>query len=175
MSKKTLTIEERATIYAAWKALETFAKDASGTCELPPDTDMQVGGNSITITIPDGWAVERAAGEDGDGNVKKAATQNTYGFSIFLALLERAQRFNQANVVLNLIVGAIEDALVNRCPTEESMRKQHPELMQQLMQQVEDIRKRMPMRNEPTRRLIRKPKKGRATVLVNKKPKQQAA
>ena len=160
------TIEERATIYAAFKALESIAKPADGKCELPPDTHMEVGGNSVTITIPDGWKVDRAEGDE-NGMVEKTATQNTYGYAVFLTMLKQAKKFNQHKLMMRLIVDAIEDALRNQTTTKAEMIRLYPEMMKDLDVMMEEMKKQLPARKEPTRRYVDKPTKAQPVLSVH--------
>ncbi len=166
MSKVVLPETQRAALYAAWKALETMAKDSDGPCELPPNTHKQVGGHTVTIKLPDDWAVTRSGGEDGDGNVYKTATQNLYGWSVILSMLDRAQRFNQGHIVLDLLVNAAQDALNNQTTTEEAMRAAHPELMAKLDARLEAVKAKVPKRREPTPRKVEKPDSRRKPTIT---------
>lgn len=168
MSKAILPLDQAAAVYAAWKALEPMAKASDGPCELPPNTHKQVGGRTITIQLPDDWAVTRAGGEDGEGNIYKTATQNLYGWSVILTMLDRAKRFNQAHVVLNLLVEAVQAAINDQSTTEDAMRAQHPELMAQLDARLETVKAKVPKRREPTPRQVEKPDNRRkATITVS--------
>lgn len=159
-----LSTLQKAALFAAYKALEMKAKDSDGECGLPPDTRKHVGGMTVTVHLPDGWIVERPAGTNGDGIIEKAATQNTYGFAVLLALLERAERFKQGQFMLNLIIDAIADAVRGECPTQQAMCENYPELMNKLLQSVDDIRQQLPKRFEPTPRKLEK--SGKPNILI---------
>ena len=155
---------ERAILFAAFKALESQAKAASGNCEIAPGSNIDVSGETVTITIPKGWNVTREAGDN--GIIEKTATQNAYGLSVIALMMERLGRFNQDGVILDAIVGAIEAALTKQVPTADELRQQqHPQL-KQLEQAIETVKARIPKRKEPTARKLDKPRNSKPTIKV---------
>lgn len=162
-----LKTSERALIFAAWKALETLAKSPNGPCHLFPGQSIDVSGQSVTITFPDGWEVGRDEGDD--GIVEKTATSNAYGLAVIALMLERLERFNQNGVVLDAIIDAIEIALKRETPTADALRKSSHPQFEALEAAIAEVQARLPKRREPTARRLTKG--DRPTITVDKKAK----
>ena len=84
--------QHRAAAFAAHNLLGRMLK-VDGT--LPPGYELDVSGMKVEITLPPDTNVERWAGDNGDGVIKKKATQNSYGYAVLFLLWEVCRKFNQ--------------------------------------------------------------------------------
>lgn len=143
-----LSLSNRAVLFAIYIKLKKYFDAKSGESELPPGTDIDVSGASVTITVPEG-RVSRGVGPNGDGVIEKKATTSLYGYATWAKFLRRLALFNQKEVVLAMIKEAWTEAVESNATVEEELRKVCPEL-DTLM---EDLKNRpAPKRKESTPR-----------------------
>jgi hypothetical protein len=159
---------ERAVVFAAYKGLEQKAKDPKGQCQLPPGIDYQVGGQTVTITLPEDTHVIREAGVLGNGLRPSTATQCTYSREVMFLFVERLMRFNQAENVMKELTEAMIEAVNLRCDdTASSLKQRNPQLYEKFDQWVIDTKKRLPLLpNDPTRRKCNFPKVAKIPVEI---------
>ena len=140
--------------YAAFKELERLVKD-NDQAQLPPGFSMDVSGQEITIKIPPGTVISREKGTNGDGTIRKAATQNLYGYAVWACFLERLRKFSQHRVVMDMILDAMRAAMKRPGKTtEDELKKVCPDFAKA----VETLRQTMdiPDREESTPRSVKR-------------------
>lgn len=154
---------ERATIYAAYKELERIlevSNDNGKEGDIPPGASFDVSEQTLSITIPKGTIVSRAAGEKGDGIRPTAPTTNFYGWSPLVLMMIFLDKFNQLNaVVRNNLIQAITEALLCGTTTEEKLLERNPHLKKDVKEMKKEILAQLPDRMEPTRRTIKRESK----------------
>lgn len=101
---------EKAVAYGAYKELERLLKDSDGQGHLPPGFKADVSGQSLTITLPN-MIVEREKGWNGNGTIKKKATQNLYGYATWCLFIKRLAKFNQAKAILVILKDVWEEVM----------------------------------------------------------------
>ena len=163
--KLFVTEEQRALAFVAMKELERIV-NADG--ELSPNSNYELGGQSVTVTIPDGTSVSRAGGENGDGIEMNSAMQNTYGYSVLFLLVERLQRFNQHKTVMDELKNVIVEVAQNRAvSTETALKERNPQLYEVFDVWKQDLKNELGEREQKTPRRIKKNVKGLATIKIN--------
>jgi hypothetical protein len=110
--------EHRAAAFAAHNLLGKMLK-ADGT--LPPAYVLDVSGMKVEITLPPNTEVERWAGENGDGTIKKKATQNSYGYAVLFLLWEICRKFNQHKRFERILRRVISRAIRLNMSSQEAM------------------------------------------------------
>lgn len=110
--------EHRAAAFAAHNLLGKMLK-ADGS--LPPGYLLDVSGMKIEITLPPSTEVERWGGENGDGTIKKKATQNSYGYAVLFLLWEVCRKFNQHKRFERILRRVINRAIRLNMSSENAM------------------------------------------------------
>lgn len=160
-----VTEEQRALAFVAMKELEKLLKIDG---ELSPNSNYDVGGQSLTVTIPDGVSVSRSGGENGDGVEMNSAMQNTYGYAVIFLLVERLQRFCQHKTVLNELQQVIMEVSKNRATTTETVLKErNQELYADFEQWKENLKIQLGEREQKTPRKIKRDNKKMTTIKIN--------
>ena len=162
--KLFVTEEQRALAFVAMKELEKIVK-ADG--ELSPNSSYDVGGQSITVTIPENTTVSRDGGKNGDGIEMNSAMQNTYGYAVMYLLVERLQRFNQHNRVMDELKEVIVEVASKTANTTENVLKaRNPQLYQEFEQWKDSLRSELGEREQKTPRKIKRGTKKIATLKI---------
>lgn len=99
---------QKATMFAVQKLFERML-DADDP--IPHGFTQNVSGDTVEITFAPGSIVSRDAGLQGDGFIYKKATQNLYGYPLIAAFALRLLKFNQWNVVRDIILDAMRDVI----------------------------------------------------------------
>lgn len=135
-----MTDREYAKLYAAQKYIEAALKDR----QMTPGVSFDLSGESVTIDFPEGATVSRSKGEDGKGNVFKKATQNLYGYAVWVFFLRRLALFNQAAHVRKLLMEAWEEAMRTFTKVETELAEVDPELSKfvESLKQIEGPKRR---------------------------------
>jgi len=117
-----MTDREIATLYAVQKLIEAKLKDHP----IPAGSSFDLSGETVTITLPTQTTVYREKGQN--GFIFKKATQNLYGYAVWVFLLRRLAKFNQAAHMRKLIMEAWTEAM--RCETkvEDELEEIDPEV-----------------------------------------------
>lgn len=150
--KHFVTDEQRAILYATFKELERMLKDDG---DISPNSKFEVGGQTVSLTLPDGMTVSRSGGENGDGIEMNSAMQNTYGYAVLYLFIERLTKFKQANALLNELKDVIVEVTQNRAAsTETVLKERNPELYQQFDNWKEQLRSELGERQQATPRKI---------------------
>lgn len=147
------TLQQRAVLYAVYLLLKKmFDKHPD---EIPAGTNVDVSGQTVVLTIPNGAFVKREMGENGDGTINKAATQNLYGFAMWAIIIKQLKLFKQWEAIWRVIQKAFtEQAVKSQGEVGKKIQEACPEL-DQLMKELRD--KITVERKEPTsRRLLLK-------------------
>lgn len=142
---------QRAVAYAVYKELEKKLK-ADG--ELPPGCDYDLSGEQLTVTLPALTRVSRNIGQ-GNGIIRKKATQNLYGYHVWALFIARLKKFNQWNVIKGILIEVWREALASSTKVADELQDIDPELAEIAKALQEE---NGPMREEPTPRLVSKPK-----------------
>jgi len=159
------TEEQRALAFVAMKELEKMLNEDG---DLSPNSNYDVGGQSVTVTIPDGVSVSRSGGENGDGIEMNSAMQNTYGYAVMFMLVERLQRFCQHKTVLNELHQVIMEVSKNRAAsTETVLKERNQELYADFEQWKENLRSELGEREQKTPRKIKRDTKKLPTIKIN--------
>ena len=117
---------QRVIAYATMNRLKAML-DQDG--EIVPGTDMDVSGETITVTLPPKCVVTRSEGPNGDGTEQKKATQNLYGYAVWAKMVARLKMFSQWPTIRAAIIEAMRDSLTTTGKTtEKSLLEADPEL-----------------------------------------------
>ena len=165
MSKIFPNLKTRATAYAAYKELENMLKEDG---EIPPGAEINVSGNSITITLPPDTIVKRDPGLNGDGTILKKATQNLYGWAILFECFRIVRLFKHHKKLERVLMMIVRRAVKNAVSSETAFKQ----LMPKRAEEIQSLRDSLPVpkREEPTPRKIVKPENARKPTLAFKTP-----
>lgn len=159
------TDEQRALAFVAMKELEKMLNDDG---DLSPNSNYDVSGQSVTVTIPDGVSVSRSGGENGDGIEMNSAMQNTYGYAVMFLLVERLQRFCQHKTVLNELHEVIMEVSKNRAvSTETVLKERNQELYKDFELWKANLKNELGERQQKTPRKIKRDSKKLPTLKIN--------
>jgi hypothetical protein len=161
------TDRQRAVAYAAYKELEQLLK-LDG--QIAPGADFDLSGEQITICLTPKTRVSRNVGDN--GIIRKKATQNLYGYMVWSLFLKRLKKFNQWNVVKAMLVEAWHESIRQNSTVKTELDAIDPELAE-IARQLQD--EAGPMREEPTPRMVNKPKGTQAQLIFQGKTKKDVA
>lgn len=148
-----MTNLQKAAAYAAYKELERVLNENG---DLPPGFQADLSGTTVCVTIPNGTSISRDKGEKGDGIVHKTATQNLYGYGVWLKFLGRLAKFNQANAVLNILLEAMQDVIRFGGNVKDELQTFDDPDLKDFQKRVEQLKAQFPKREEQTPRKVKR-------------------
>jgi hypothetical protein len=164
MAKHFANNQAKAAAYAAFKGLEKMLKEDG---ELPPGFSANVAGSKIEIVIPPNTTVTRDEGKDGDGIIKKKATQNLYGWAILYECFRVCSLFKQHKKLERVLMKIVRRAVNRAISTQDAF----TELMPKRAEEIQLLRDSLPvpMRDEQTPRKVNTELLPTVIVSVNRK------